>query len=524
MLFVNNFNDYILKELDTTFFILSDRLFDILMEINHPISSNLRKDAGENPQKNVTLIDMIEYEQDKWSFVNSNKANQYIEEIGKNPEKIQSVYTNKKEINNKFSSNAKIGRIINKIYPIKYKPNDIETFINEYKKILTKDFDLIDIVQGGAIRHWYNCNHYNDDDVHVSELHNSCMSSEIKNHFTDLYTINSDNISMVILYSDDDKEKIDARAILWKPDKINGEDNIKGDLFMDRIYYNKQEHKNILQKYAEKNNWYYKKTNNSVVSSKIYNPYTKKEEQIIFEIVELKIPEHRKFPYVDTIAVYNPKTNTLSNNENQKNIGILSSTMGYLENLIWLGDKNKFYHENEIVEAVYNDNGYIKVVLHDEAEYLPRYNKYYTKEYLDNSEIVEVQDPYEILDDKNNAPFYKVFKKDTVESNDGKIYFKGDTKYSNFFDNYIPNHKAVYSKYMSTYLPRGEGTVKVITDIFLWNDQGNQDVLDNLDEIEYSYDYRLKDEPVPSYFEYKGNYYDDTDIMKDLMKKYKIME
>jgi len=496
---LNSFDDFLFENLDTTYFVISDDLFDVLVDINHPISTKLKSNDTDPPQKKITFIDINYNEYDKWMFVNSVKVNQYIEDKGGNINSITSFNRYKNKIIDKYSSKAKIGRLINKIYTDTYSTIQIEEFVQLYKKHFSTTFELLDIVKGKDILKWYDCKNYNNPDS-VTELTQSCMADSVVNHFMDFYAVNDDKVQMLILYSDENKNKIDARAILWKPDLINGKKNTSGKLFLDRIYFNKQDHKNIMQKYADIKKWYYKR-------SGIYNPTTKKSEDVKFELNNMKISPSHTMPYADTLDVFDPKTNTITNDyEKHPDSGCLGSTCGQLDNLTWIPRYQKFYHINNLIKA-YGENGQ-EYITREDAIYLPRYNKNYTKEFIDKHELVKIQDPIEVEDgDEENAPYYDVFKEDTIWSDEyNNRYYIKDVKYSDFLDIYIPISKAVLSKYMGTYLPR-EDTVKVVTDI-LGNGFGGYD---------YTYDFYLLSDPSKPFFKDKdGKYY-----LKSLKQKLK---
>jgi hypothetical protein len=502
LLKLNSFDDFLFENLDTTYFILSPSLFEVLEDIDNPISNKLKEDYGDNPKKKITYIDIILNDYAYWSFVNSVKINQYIEDKEGNIESVYLFNKYKDDILAKYKSKAKIGKIINKLYPNIYTAKELEEFVQLYKKHFSTTFDLLDIVKGNDIKKWYDCKNYNNPDD-STELTQSCMAATYKNEFMDFYAVNDDKVSMLILYSDDTKKKIDARAILWKPDIINNKKNTNGELFLDRIYFNRQEHKNIMEKYADVKGWYYRKNG-------IYNPHTKDIENVKFYLNNMKISPSHKMPYADTLDIFDPKTNTLTNDyQNCNNYGCLCSTQGNLNELTWFDKYNKFYHANDLVYA--HDKGGHDYIPIEHTIYLPKYNNYYTKEYIDeeaksNNKLVKVQDPIEVSEiGEKNAPYYEVFKQDTVKSKlDNKIYFGKDVKYSDFFDMYIPNNKAVWSTHMGTYLPI-EDAIKVVI---------------NFDDYDYKYDYYLLDDPGEPIFKHKdGKYY--INELKDKINKQK---
>lgn len=501
---MNSFTDFLLENTDLIFFIITHQLEDVLYNIQtNKIAVRILNSAAEpSEKKKVTLLDLNEEETDKWWFVNSVKVHQYLLDIDANPEKLTSILTRKHDIRESHKSLAKIGRIINKLYPGEFQPADIEKFVNLYKKEFQKKFDLIEIVKGYEINKWYNYINYNSE-YSSSELMNSCMSPSERNDYMDLYAINDDKISMVILYSDENRDKIDARSILWKPDIIDGEKNIKGRLFMDRIYFNKQDHKNLLQKYAENNNWYYKSSNNSSIDGLISNSENKKTDKTKFVLNNIKIPLNKKFPYADTLAVFDIDTKTLTNDENMfKKPGYLSSTGGKIDGMVWLNDYNKFFHSTDVINAI-GSNGRVTIPKIDTV-YLPYYDLFYTKELIKSSELVEVQNPGEI---GPNHKSYQIFKSDAKYSSFKERYYHRDkVKYSGFLDEYIPVDIATWVPSMESFMPI-QDLVYVIINI-------KEDTMGKYYKREY---YHI-DDPSEPYFKHTDGEYYLNDLKNKLNK------
>jgi len=511
-----SFEDFLFENLDLSYFTMTKELTDVIKEIDDPIATQLVKDQSWQPiRSKVTLLDLDRQQLDKWWFVNSVKVNQFLKDKfedkfietpneNQHKDQIQYFLLNRSEITEKYKSSSKIGRIINKIYPDKYKPTDIELFVNKYKKHFTANFELVDIVKGKDINKWYDCKNYNTTEVNGSELQNSCMRQSDKNNFMDFYAIN-DGIEMVVLFADPnkkwselgEKEKIDARAILWTPDTIDGEENTQGLKFMDRIYYNKQEHKNTLQKYAENQGWFLKHDNDSSINGKVYNPKTNEKKKIIFTLKDMKIPEHHKFPFADTLAVFDPETNILSNDDSKEKIGWLSSTSGSLEGMRWLPYKNRFYHSSDV--GIANGLNGEEVVLKSDAILVPAYRKLFTRELMDTKELVKVKG----IDGGTK----EVFKEDVVDGYDGKKYFKNEMKYSGFLDEYIPKNNAIYVDSMDSWMPK-EDLIKVITSI--WRGEA--------EDTEY---YHMDDPGEPYFKHTDGKYY--LNNLKDDLEKWEKM-
>ena len=453
---LNSFGDFLFENIDTTFFIISDQLFDVLMEINHPISSKLKSDAADQPKKKITYFNVVFNEYDKWSFVNSIKAIQYIEDKGKD-NSLRSIHKYKGAIIDKYSSKSKIGRLINKLYPKKFTPAEIEEFVHLYKTYFATKFDFVDTVKGDNIKKWYDCTNYNTSHGDDTELIQSCMASSKKNEYMDFYAVNDDRVQMLILYSSEKKDKIDARGILWKPDTINGKENTEGRLFLDRIYYNKQEHRNTLRRYADLQGWYYKHNG-------IYDPKTKETESVSFALKNVKISPSHTFPYMDTLDYFLPDTNTLTNDtSDHKNYGILGSQSGDMEVLIWVESRKRFYHPSVLKNVIGVEGD--ELLPPEDVVWIPRYNQGFSKEYAEKQTLVKVQKPIDVKIHGDDAAYYDVFKSDVVKSGiDGKEYFDRDMVYSDFLDMYIPAYNAELVPNMDSYLPI-EDLVLVTTDI-----------------------------------------------------------
>lgn len=501
------FDDFLLENVNVTIFTITPELKEVLQNIENPIAKRIIANSATNKEKKITLIDIVYGDYTKWSFVNSPKVLQFFKEedftLNSN-----AIIDFKKSLQKKYKSETRIGRILNKLYPDEYNTVDIENFVNEYKKYFQTKFELVDIVKGKDINKWYDCKNYEVSyNEYGTELNSSCMSPTDRNDYMDFYAVNGDKVSMVILYSNEFKNKIRARAILWKPDKIDGKENTKGELFMDRIYYTNQDDKNLLQKYAEDNKWYYKKTNSGSIYADIYNP-NGDVSKIIFEINNMKIAPNKKFPYMDTLAIFDPETISISNDDkgtSDKKVGMLSSTRGGIDGLIWVDKYKKFIHPTDLVNAFSfkNERGVDVMipVLKKDAVFMDFYEQYYTKEYYDSQDKIKVKKP------EDNGPDgmdYEIFKHDAEFcANDDQKYYKGHVKYSDFLDEFIPKNSAKWVEQMDSWMPITD-LVHVITDFDVaWGDYNPYKVWYHMDDPRYPY------------FKYKGEYY-----LKGLEKEY----
>lgn len=209
-------------------------------------------------------------------------------------------------------NSMRIGRLVRSLLPLtgkKFSDSEIEKFVNEYKSvinIMNDAFSKFDIVSGDSVTHFYHISNYASDS---GTLGCSCMA-DVPASYLYIYSNNPDVCKLVILYDDkgslkDGKyksTKIIGRALLWK--------TTDGTMFMDRIYTVKQSDEDLFKKFAAKNGWWCKKTQNS--SSK----FTAERGQETKDNPEYAVSLTNwgdRFPYIDTLCFLNSKTGKLSN-------------------------------------------------------------------------------------------------------------------------------------------------------------------------------------------------------------------
>ena len=184
---------------------------------------------------------------------------------------------------------------------IAFTDRELEKFVNDYKAsfdIFNDAFSKFDIINGTDVGYWYRGSNYESK---KSTLGNSCMS-DVSEDFFDIYSMNPKTCSLVILYSDKGgslingkyrSKKIRGRALLWKT-------NI--GMFLDRIYTNNDADVNLFIAFADKNDWWYKKEQNS---SEKFIAVKNGEEKTPIIRVELDEVEFDYYPYVDTLCHLN---------------------------------------------------------------------------------------------------------------------------------------------------------------------------------------------------------------------------
>ena len=202
--------------------------------------------------------------------------------------------------------------------------SEIEGFVNSYKSaidIMNDAFLKFDVVSGKDIAYWYSSDRYENGGR--STLGNSCMA-EVDSSYFDIYVYNPDVCKLVILYSESGRvvdgkwssDKIRGRALLWTTDQ--------GDTFMDRIYYNYESDVQLFKQYADKNDWWHKRSQDSDSDFS-----AQKGAQIKDPIytVSLTKSQFDDYPYVDTLTYIDFSGKKLSNERDGMD-GELCSTGG----------------------------------------------------------------------------------------------------------------------------------------------------------------------------------------------------
>ena len=233
-----------------------------------------------------------------------------------------SIILKSKEISNPLIiENSKIifepkfgGKYFNEI-----NDSDIEKFVNDLMasiKINTAgEGSKIEEVKGNNISFWYNSKNYQSRN---GQLGSSCMSNSECESFLELYDLNKDSVSLLILKNSNDK--LIGRALLWKLDKeINGSSK-----FMDRIYCSTDFDVKIFEQWAIDNNCIYR---NSGRSNGIFYFLNGQEIKTPNLNVILKYGENEldNYPYMDTLCYID---GNLLANYNLYNYKTLHSTEG----------------------------------------------------------------------------------------------------------------------------------------------------------------------------------------------------
>jgi len=357
-----SYDDYMLEMLseavkgDELRLVISDTLKGYLNSIDHPIAKNIIESAdSSNEEFKVTYLDIDDSDstkKDMVSFMTSNKAiDAYMKnnDIVKDKEMTDTQISTIKnqmysgadslyfgEFAKPYRSKTKIGRIVGKLYPGKFKQsgdpgNDIESFVNMFKA--ARDTSNFAVVEGSDIQHWYNEKQYVDGG---GQLNSSCMRYNYCSDYLDLYSDNPDKISLVILMDPTNEKKIKGRAILWELDEPSGR------TFMDRIYTVNDSDVILFKDYAKENGWIHKEYQNMSEDGPWVDTKTGKNVNFDLLVKDLDDPGDGNYPYMDTMKFFDGSW--ISNNQNvvDDDFKKLESTEGGYENQ---GEWSDFYED-----------------------------------------------------------------------------------------------------------------------------------------------------------------------------------
>jgi hypothetical protein len=304
-----NYNDFLLDKLleqvenNDIQLILSDRLLELLKSINHPIAKELIiSHLYAQDKKPLTLLDYDDNHIDYFTYVISNKLHDHVSKNKKNYN-IETLLKNKPDLWNYNRTSSTIGKVINKLFPNKFKNSgvpgkDIESFINQVKLKRSYDSTEFDIISGEDILKYYDFDNYQSN-AGNSKLGKSCMKYKSCQDYLQFYVKN--NLKLLILHSDTEPGKIKGRALLWDIGYINHE-KVNGITFMDSIYSIFDHDALIVLEYAKKKGWLYKETQDYLAYTPIIDPLNRYD---IFEIsTRHNIKDNETYPFLDTLKNY----------------------------------------------------------------------------------------------------------------------------------------------------------------------------------------------------------------------------
>jgi hypothetical protein len=185
-----------------------------------------------------------------------------------------------------------------------YRDSDLERFTNLYlaSKDIKNDEALFEIVTGQDIRYWYNGDNYYLED-RDGTLGNSCMRHFESQRLFDIY-VDNPQVSMLILRSENDRDKIVGRALVWRDVEITNGDGVldRGSrfTFMDRIYHTDDFIIDKFKDYARRKGWAYK-NEQSYDSTRLCHPDNDYQQLDVEYKCILRSTDYDLYPYIDTL-------------------------------------------------------------------------------------------------------------------------------------------------------------------------------------------------------------------------------
>ena len=190
----------------------------------------------------------------------------------------------------------KPGGFISKVFK-NISGKDVEIFSNLFRAEANRPDFTFKVVSGDDIKKYY---HYSKHASDYGSLGGSCMRYDRCQKYFDIYTDNSDVVSMLLMLNNSDR--VLGRALLW---------NFDGNKLMDRIYTVNDEQ---LQFYFK--NWAYDNEYLHRVQQNWYNSLKFQDKSSQYEVnlqVKLNNFEFDYFPYMDTFRFLDKNTGVLSN-------------------------------------------------------------------------------------------------------------------------------------------------------------------------------------------------------------------
>jgi hypothetical protein len=171
------------------------------------------------------------------------------------------------------------------------------------------------VIQGNGIIDAYHVDNYSTLLGTDTNLFGSCMRHDECANWLDIYSMNKDNVSMLVAL--DNNDKVLGRAILWSLDC--------GKKAMDTIYAHESLVSSFIQ-WAHDNNYYYKSR-----QSCHHEDFDKHatDGHIYLPKITLKYFDFDYYPYMDTLSILTD--NVLGNEKRGSEYKILKSTDGSYE-------------------------------------------------------------------------------------------------------------------------------------------------------------------------------------------------
>ena len=282
--FLNEADD---KEKKKIPFFLSETLAILLQRIKSPITKAII-DEINNPHE-ISYLDCDPKDKekiDKISFLPAAKADSGDSWFAKGRQEMS------------------VGRIVNKLFPDRFKNQEVEEFVNGFKAAIAKGHADFRLVQGEDIRKYYLEDNY--EMKGKGDINASCMRYQKAQPWLDIFVKNPEKCKLLILMSDKDPTKIKGRALVWM-----GTRKPVGRTYMDRIYVIYDADEQLFINYAIEHDWLYKAA--QVMGDASYMENGKKVYSSVAIALNPITFDH--YPSLDTLSYYTPTTGRLGSNQ-----------------------------------------------------------------------------------------------------------------------------------------------------------------------------------------------------------------
>ncbi len=255
------------------------------------------------------------------------------------PERIETLLSKGEDLwTSSKRFHIKPGSFISKIFKGVH-PREVEIFSNLFRNIQSKIEMDFRIIKGQKIRDFYHHSTYYSEN---GSLGASCMKYDVCQEYLDLYTQNTDTISLLILI--DDQCKLIGRSLLW---------DLGDTKIMDRIYtINDENFQYHFKKWADDNGYWYKKEqrwNNTL--------FFESKGKVDYKQIDITLKNYdfESYPYMDTFKFIDFKNGRISNYQpHGVKFNTISSAEGKVQppDIYSLCEKSKTYHSSDSIVFV----------------------------------------------------------------------------------------------------------------------------------------------------------------------------
>ncbi len=265
--------------------------------------------------------------------------------------------------------NVKPGSFISKVFK-NIPAKEVEKFSNLFRAEVVKPNFRFEVITGERIKELYKYDSYASD---RGSLGISCMKHEHCQKFFNIYSDNTDNISLLAMFDNDNL--LIGRALLWNFDSFK---------IMDRIYTKcDEEYSLYFKKWAVKNDYLHKSEQNWY-NTIFFEQFGQKQIELKLE-VKLPYGQQELYPYMDTFKFisddgnlynYQPegiRYKTLCSCDGQKQssdylrFDSISKVFRYPGDTVWLEYLSIYTHHDSCYYSESNDRHILrKDTIYDE--------------------------------------------------------------------------------------------------------------------------------------------------------------